>query len=60
VTADLNIMTLYEAPGFAPCWVCGQPADYISLSWEAAICGGICDWAAWEAMRLHDTPWRAW
>lgn len=43
-----------------PCWVCQEPADYLDLSFEAPVCGGICVWAAWEAMRLHDTKWRAW
>jgi len=42
------------------CWVCGGPADWVDVSFEAPVCGGICIWAAWEALRLHDTSWRAW
>lgn len=42
------------------CWVCGESAQYVDLCFEAPVCGGTCIWAAWEAMRLHDTKWRAW
>jgi hypothetical protein len=56
---DLSPTVLWEPTG-RPCWVCGQKANYIDLSFEAPVCGAICEWAGWEAMRLHDTPWRAW
>ncbi len=42
------------------CWVCGEEAWYADINFQAPVCGGICVWASWEAMRLHDTPWRAW
>lgn len=47
-------------PRAGHCWVCGARAHYLDLTFNAAVCGGICVWAAWEAMRLHDTRWRAW
>lgn len=56
---DLSAMVVFE-PGCGDCWVCCQPASYLDLSFEAPVCGAICVWAAWEALRLHDTPWRAW
>lgn len=30
-----------------PCWRCGRPTQWVSLSWEAAICSFICDDLAW-------------
>lgn len=56
---DLSDSVVWQ-PGVGSCWVCGEPADYADLTFMAPVCGGICEWAGWEAMRLHDTPWRAW
>lgn len=42
------------------CWVCGSEARYVDLNFEAPVCGGTCIWAAYEAMRLNNTIWRAW
>ena len=42
------------------CWVCGERALFGDIYFIAPCCGAICQWAAWEALRLHDTPWRAW
>lgn len=47
-------------PRAGTCWVCGDVAHYADLTFNAPVCGGICIWAGWQAMRLHDTPWRAW
>lgn len=57
---DLSPTVVFEPKLASICWVCDGPADYLDLSFEASVCGGICVWAAWEALRLHDTPWRAW
>lgn len=54
---DLTAMVVFE-PNVGDCWMCGARAHYVDLSFEAPVCGGICVWAAWEALRLHDTPWR--
>lgn len=56
---DLSDLVVYE-PDAGTCWVCNSPAQYLDLDFEAPVCGGICVWAGWEALRLHDTPWRAW
>lgn len=55
---EVGGLTYEPQPG--KCWVCGEPAHWASFYWYDYVCGAICDWAAWEAMRLHDTPWRAW
>jgi hypothetical protein len=56
---DLSDMVVFEA-NVGDCWVCGAQAHYLDLSFDAPVCGGVCVWASWEALRLHDTPWRAW
>lgn len=55
---DVGMFIYWPRAGW--CWVCGDRAHYMDLDFNAAVCGGVCSWAAWEAMRLHDTPWRAW
>jgi hypothetical protein len=49
-----------EMPTPGICWVCGRTALYADFNFMAYVCGGTCIWAAYEAMRLHDTKWRAW
>lgn len=56
----LDVGSVQYWPLAGHCWVCGERAHYIDLDFQAAVCGGICIWAGWEALRLHDTPWRAW
>lgn len=51
---------LFPILGRGNCWVCGASAPYVDVYFEAPVCGAICSWASWEALRLHDTPWRAW
>jgi hypothetical protein len=51
---------LYTIESARPCWVCADPAWYVDVYFEAPVCGAVCWWAAWEAFRLHDTPFRAW
>lgn len=47
-------------PRAGTCWVCGATAHFQDLTFVAPVCGGICIWAGWQALRLHDTLWRAW
>jgi hypothetical protein len=47
--------------GHRSCFVCEQQTVYVDINFEAHICGGICEWAAWEAygMALRErNPWR--
>jgi hypothetical protein len=56
---DLTGDVVHE-PGVGRCWVCDGPADYLDLSFEAPVCGGICVWAAWAAYGLANRgrdPW---
>lgn len=39
--------------GPEPCFYCGDPADFVDISFEAPFCNsGICNWAINEDLRM--------
>jgi hypothetical protein len=38
------------------CWICDEETRYVDLSFEAFVCSGTCEWAAWTVywMALRD------